>query len=394
MSILPLLAIILSNQFHEVITPEKVKKYVGPDSISTASYIENNVSRIVTEYNNIYAEIWKASYVDNKIRVVDTTTGLEYMFLDFDNSNGYALIGFDYSFLDFSINGNLDFLNNLEVCYWNKYDGYVYEQNGKFIPYANKYLNEDELNSISYNYSGQENDAKKYEGITNISSYLTDRYGGTWNLDSSKTLSNYVDVVQDDYGFNEGNCTLSAFYGIFRYLNDYKSMGLSKKYTKYSYNGETKTIPVIYEKLYNNACNYSYSHEKGSNAWTSTTMAIWGNAAINEFKKCDWWKSYCHLCILWSFSSEVKNNIDTGYPVMWNQANGKYGGHSMVVKGYEIWSKTTSWWIFKSTETKRFLTINNNWNRNYTNYLDYDSYSSLFDGGTFGTFTVCREYGW
>lgn len=393
-SVLPIMAVLLSQQLNSLILENDVKNYIDPNPISTSEYIEKNLNKFVTEFNKVSSEEWNATYIENKIKVIDTIDKIEYVFLDFDSSNGYALVGYNYSFLEFSIDDQLDYLDGLDICYWNKYDGFVYEYEGKFLSFENKFLSEDELNSISYNYNGQESDARKFEGITNISSYLSDRYGGSWSLDSNKKISNYVDVVQNDYGFYEGNCTLSAFYGIFRHLNNYKNMGLSNDNTSYSYNGKTKNIPIIYEKLYNKACNYSYSHENGSNAWTSTTMARWGNEAINELKKCSWWQSYCYMYITWSFSSEVKSNIDLGYPVMWNQANGKYGGHSMVVKGYEIWSKTTGWWIFKYTETKRFLAINNNWNRNYTNYLDFDSYSSLFDGGTFGTFVVCREYGW
>ena len=82
--VLPIMAILLSQQLNSVILENDVKNYIDPNPISTSEYIENNLNKIVTEFNKVSLEKWNATYIENKIKVIDTINKIEYAFLDFD----------------------------------------------------------------------------------------------------------------------------------------------------------------------------------------------------------------------------------------------------------------------------------------------------------------------
>ncbi len=176
----------------------------------------------MTAYNEtIEEDEWLATSIEDKKLVIDIKTLEEYVFLDFDDNNGYAIVGNDYDFLDFSVSGDLSYTKSTDHLYWSQYDGFVYKENDEYLRCDAKYLTKEELNEYEFNYNGKA--ANKYNDgsdvISNIPDYLESRYGGDWYCDSkeSNSLKDYIDVYQKDYAIydnGEGNCTLSAFYGI------------------------------------------------------------------------------------------------------------------------------------------------------------------------------------
>ena len=66
----------------------------------------------------------------------------------------------------------------------------------------------------------------------------------------------------------------------------------------------------------------------------------------------------------------------------------------MVCKSYRVYKRTSGWWIFKHTERKHFIVINNNWKTEKDYYLDFDGYSYdlIYEG--FGTFVVVGDEPW
>lgn len=410
-SIIALLLTIFASNGIEGVDENNIENYLSRDCISVSSFIEDNLTTFVSTYNESADNQWGASSVENKIKVINTDSLEQYMYLDFNEDNGYALVGNNYDFLDFSISGDLDYIKNSDFLFWNEYDGFVYEENGEFLRYDTKYLTEDELSNYTFNYEGKASSeySNGSDVIVNIPKYLKSRYGGDWYVDNnaSNTLTNYKSVYQNDYAIydgSEGNCTLSAFYGIFQYLRDYKNFknlptgNTTIDTTKDSFNSGhvvTRTIvPEIYAKIREKAINYNYTVK--SDAWTSITMARWGNEALASMGyKSDWYNSYVYMYVTWSFKAQVVKNIDSGYPVMWNQTRGNYSDHSMVVKGYKTYKKDHKIWFIKWSESKHFMEMNDNWrSTGSTTYIDFDGYSNDLIHEGFGTFVVVKDYKW
>jgi len=405
-----LIAVLRVNGINDV-NAENIENYVKSDCDAVSNFIVDNLLIFVDKYNQVSEIEWLASSVEAKSIVFDIDTNEKYIYLDFDKDNGYALVGNQYNFLEFSPSGDLLYTKTKDILYWSNIDGFVYEENGEFLRCGTKYLSEEDLYNYEFNYDGKA-DSQFSDGsdvIKNIPSYLSSRYGGDWyyDINNSNIIKNYVDVYQRDYAIydnSEGNCTLSAFYGIFRYLRDYKNLknlptsfcnvNTSTDSFKNDHTVTRTVVPELYAKIRESAMNYGYT--TNSTWWTSATMARWGNEALgNMGYKSDWYNSYVYMYLTWSFKAQVVKNIDAGYPVMWNQGRGNYSGHSMVVKGYKTYKQGHSFWFIKWSDSKHFMEMNDNWaGTGSSTYIDFDGYSNDLIHEGFGTFVVAKDYKW
>lgn len=135
-------------------------------------------------------------------------------------------------------------------------------------------------------------------------------------------------------------------------------------------------IPTLYNDVrtyYRDNCGYK---TEGASPFNATSCVKSVSQKYNASMSAK------HI-LIWSFSSQVKKEIDNNRPTIWNEAFGTYKDHSMIVKGYEIYSKTTSWWIFKSTSYVYLMEMNDNYDSN-NKYIDFDYYSNY--DGVFGSF--------
>ncbi len=393
-------------------TAENYPKKDNP--YETAGFIVNNLEKFISEYNKSKSENgidgpdWLASSVERTAKGINIDDNSDCIYLDFNDDNGYVLVGKNYEILDRSISGDLEFAKDADCLYWSSYDGFVYleedDDNEKhYVSYEATFLNNDELKEIAFQgYPGQVKEfSDGSDGIEDISPYMEARYGKGWSLspDESKTIYNYQNVNQDDYAVDlgEGNCTLSAYFGIFRYLHDYGGFNQLPMETTTIYSvsssNVSKEVPKTYACLRENAMEYGYTNY--SSAWTSRNMDTWGRKTLFDFGYKDkWYKTLIKMYVLWSFGQQVVKNINLGYPVMWNQARGNYNCHSMVCKGYKTYKKTSGWFIFSHTEKKHFMVINNNWENDRDYYIDFDGYSSDLVHEGFGTFVVVRDKAW
>ena len=105
----------------------------------------------------------------------------------------------------------------------------------------------------------------------------------------------------------------------------------------------------------------------------------------NSFRRYAW------LVVSWSFQSQVKKEIDAGFPTMWNTARGQYSGHSMVVNGYQCYKREKGFWIFRLTEYRYLMFLNDNWQEKDI-YFDLDAYGKNVSEEMFGTFLRVRDY--
>lgn len=410
-SILLLLIVVLETTGIEGVTGNNIQNYINNDCESVASFINDNLTIFVSQYNKETNETWDACSIEDRKTVIDIDSKEKYVYLDFNDDNGYAVVGNDYNFLIFSTSGDLVYTKTVNQLYWSSYDGLVYKENGNYLRCDTNYLTEEEINNYAFKYDGKV-DSRYTSGsdvINNISNYLKSRYGGNWYLENkeSKSLVNYSDVYQKDYAIydgSEGNCTLSAYFGIFKYLRDNKNLRKLPVNDVYiDTNGDlfsdkhkiTNTkVPEIYAIIRENAMNYGYTVE--SNWKTSIMMARWGNEALASMGyESSWNKAYIYMYLTWTFNKQIVKNINDGYPVMWNQARGNYSSHSMVVKGYKTYKKDYKVWFIKWSETKHFMEMSDNWyGTGATTYIDFDGYASDLIHEGFGTFVVVKDYLW
>ncbi|MDE5767053.1 MAG: hypothetical protein K2H56_00745 [Malacoplasma sp.] len=248
--------------------------------------------------------------------------------------------------------------------------------------------------------------------IENSENYIRDRYGSGFKSYEIK-LKTYQNVLQDIYsvyfnkktGIGEGNCTLSAMFGVMQYFRDYKSMkklptGEIKiipendyfyKSVIRNYSGYEVKVPKIYEKIRKNAINYGYTTE--STVISSLNMAnIFTNTMRDFGYSTKTFQKYANMVIFWSFGSQVKAEIDAGYPTIWNTLGGQYRAHSLVVKGYRQFYRDRWFLFFKWREYRNLMIVNDN--HGYTDtYFDLDAYGrNLFGGEGLGTFLKVRNY--
>ncbi len=411
--LLLLVAVFSSNGFTEV-TENNIKEHLKSDCESVSSFIEDNFMSFINEYNNTTNEKWLATSIELKKPVINVTNNTNAVYLDFDGDNGYAIVGNDYDFLDFSQSGDLKFLKDLDIVLYSEYDGFVYEIENGFARYDFVYKNDEYWNDVELckYYNGQLQDKGEGSGrIVDPDAYIKDRYGNGFILETNKRLSGYNNVQQNSFssyfkdGYGEGNCTLSAMLGIMQYLRDYK--GLSKlplttttidpkndsfyeKLMDKGYSAYKVTVPSIYSTIRSKAINYGYKIE--SNAWTSINMANIFTKVMNEYGYMNnSLNGYAYLMLVWSFESQVKNEIDAGFPTMWNSARGQYGSHSMVVNGYRRYYKNHKIWFIKWKEYKNLMILNDNWQLNDI-YFDLDAYGLNLWSEGFGTFLKVRNY--
>ncbi len=376
-------------------TDDDIKNYIKGDCESVADFIEGNLSYFVSEYNKENEIHWLASGIEDRKTITDVTDGSDAVYLDFDGDNGYAVIGNDYNFLDFSQTGDLEYLKKIDNILFSEYDGFVYETDTGYGCYDIEYGDEDFWREIELKkqYSGQDSEGSGM--IRNSDDYIHDRYGTDFYLEKDKRLRNYENVQQNTYslyydenGVGEGSCTLSAMFGIMQYLRDHKGMSklpsetivahpendsfyddlIEKGYTT----KDRKNFPLLYETIRDAAKDFGYTSE--STAWTSINMA---NIYMNTMNKLGYDNNifcrYAYLVLTWSYESQVIREIDYGYPTMWNTARGQYDAHSMVVDGYRIYTKVRKIWFFTLKEQKLLASLNDNWGKTDV-YMDCEAY--------------------
>lgn len=111
------------------VNESNIEDYVSSDCVSVADFIEDNFENFVDEYNLAADDSWDASYIENRFSITIDECGSVYdgIFMDFDNDNGYAVIGNDYELLDFITYGASPYENILsEEYYFSSITGYYY----------------------------------------------------------------------------------------------------------------------------------------------------------------------------------------------------------------------------------------------------------------------------
>lgn len=404
------------------INQDNVESYLSPNHSVVAQFIEDNLDVFRNEYNKSAEpdEYFMGSYCEHKIEVVIISEfGDEEdsygTYLDFDNNNGYMIIADNYEVILFETSGDLLYLKDVSKTYYSLFDGFGFiSEENIFIPYRSFLAQqENELTSSKKHYKGQDPDASGNDGeIENTDLYVKDKYGKGYSCINDVDISQKRNGISFDYQLqydtslyyenlsnngsrSEGNCVLNS---IFQLLNYYQKCGLCSNLPSL----EDKTFVDItkdyfYEKYVNNDKYFMYSKDLPNLYLKIREIAInkygYRNEDIDYFKidnliRAVLSKYGYSLKVeniwLWSFQSEVKNQINEGYPILWSMANSStYGAHTTVVTGYKQYRKIKKIWFIKIKHYVNFMQLADNWNSE-KRYFDFTHYYA------FGGFTSVR----
>lgn len=204
------------------------------------NYIEKNFGLFVEKYNESSEEELTASYVENsfEIMILDHEGEKKGYFLDFDYDNGYALVGDEYVFYDFAINGESPYkeIDSESYCYCTV-NGYLYLKDGEYVNVdESKNLSDDYLDTLSFSsaYNGQTKAGCGH--ITDTDLYVEDKYGAGWSNSTTKSVKmatgTYTTQMSlscyHDYSYlgdtlyysSEGNCWFVSAYNLLQSLAD------------------------------------------------------------------------------------------------------------------------------------------------------------------------------
>lgn len=409
LGIVPIFLAILIENGYIGVNENNIKEYINNNPNDISLFIENNFSKVVSKYNKSFdTKPWDASYIENKFEIIvndaqETYTGV---FLDFDKDNGYAVVGYDYSFLDFQTIGDSPFKNiKASEYYYYSTKGYFYNDESKIksVNDQDNIKQESDYNFIcGKHYDGQEENKTGCGKIKDTDLYIKSKYGDGWSLDKSKSL-NMKGYEQDDLscyrenriendsasGYSEANCWMVSAYTVLQYMQKFKwttmpsdsktvtyypSISEKNVYSKYyDNNGNNKTK----ELTYNGGKSKVHQYELKSSSFTFSELysevrkhvsdkfskveggTIWETSDIIEYIADKYgYKVNSNEHVVWALYMDAGTmKLDSGYPLLWSTSNDTYGSHTMAVCGYKYYSKTEGWWIFKNTQKKLFYEL-------------------------------------
>lgn len=352
--------------------------------------------------NNLnYADDWvpsnlHANYVEEIFAITivtyddeDNELSENGLFLDFDDNNGYVVVGPSYQLYELETDLESPFSDIGEYeRYYIEGSGFFYlDDDGNFIDVSSD-SNFDTNGSKSKSYKGQL--ANGCGRIYDTESYIRNRYGWFYRKISSHeiqmerynqyNMSVYLQFDQDERDwYSEGNCWMIAGYHVLQYLADIQIMNapLSSQNTIYYPKASEPEIYYEYFDGYGNS-RYYYIRDDGvymdlyklnlrynqtdfffPELYTETRKYINDN-----YQKCESGTldedcamiqniSYMHgLNLNYDIHSNWKSYVTKGIqeikqdkPLIWRTSNCTYGAHQTAVCAYETYQKTHTFFL-------------------------------------------------
>ena len=212
-------------------------------------------------------------------------------------------------------------------------------------------------------YSGQ---VDGYVTNSNVHSYVNDRYGSGWSLESSSTVSNAGSpLLMNSFPGNSNHCTITAL----TYVFDYHRRNSGKT-------NIPNNINTLFNDIKDIATSHGYTPSGGTPFWNVSNI-------INDV-----WDEYNHSGSgnsVYAFTQNTfKNEVDNNRPALLNITAGHYGYHTVTMVGYRVYSKST-WY---GSSERLFLRVYDGWTTN-TRYIDYNAITS-FTSGDYSTLSISR----
>ncbi|MDE5767599.1 MAG: hypothetical protein K2H56_03545 [Malacoplasma sp.] len=126
--IISILVSMLSGMGISGVNESNIQYHVAPDCVSTSDFIENNFQTFVSSYNESVEDsnlLLNATHVESKKSVTNLDDNSQAIYLDFNDDNGYALIGNNYLILDFATTGDLYYLKDVDNLLFTQADGFM-----------------------------------------------------------------------------------------------------------------------------------------------------------------------------------------------------------------------------------------------------------------------------
>ncbi len=230
-------------------------------SYETAEYIESHIDTV----KELFVELGfndSLTSVDKSYQIVidDMNEKNEGVLLDFNDDNGYLLIGDEAAIYDYEITGPspLENLTEFDVqIYYLPLSGYHFLIEGQLVP-INSNENDFDNTLLSDPYEGQELDGAG--GIVSTATYVADRYGSGYSLYqyhylSYSTSHDMFDLsvywrYEDNLRYSEGNCGLVAPFNVMNYFSTKSAYSNLPDYAdRVTYNPIYHEWDVHYEKM-------------------------------------------------------------------------------------------------------------------------------------------------
>jgi hypothetical protein len=358
-------------------------------SKDAAEILCNHFEDFRLSINNQYR--FDGNYCERFISVYSVTEEV-YTLVDFDDSNGYILLGDNMQSYDFKFEGDFNFSDENEQK--------IVFSNGLYY-YPNLSSNDSVINDANLKSSaflGQE--LNGYGGISNPDDYVVDRYDSKYLLEKfdsfniTPNLQNDFNIYVSPSGKYEQNCSIVASYTALNYIRSTKFTNIpnisvsytpsvqestlynlyvnQKNYTSVKYN---HVFNNLFVQLRNRAINRGYNPYDGMNIWNTSGIIedVAGSYgySINGVELIDYTPNF----------STVISQISLDKPMLWSTlSDPSYGAHVMVVNGYRQYHKTEKVWIFTNHYYANLLAIHDGWS-NSQRYFDITAYGSSLNGG-------------
>ena len=414
------------------INEENISQYLKGDPVSVSNFIEENLGKVVNKYNESSEskDKWEANYIEKKFPILIEDSGEEYqgMFLDFDNDHGYAVVGNEYTFMNFQTNGESPYKNKEGKSYsYSTSTGYFYETDeGMLSVYEENNTNEEFManSSSSINFDKLYGQEAFGEGkIYDTDEYINGKYGSGWTMYASNSLdmegftqfnlSSYVkNKIIDDKRErrSEGNCWFVSAYNVLQYMQKIKWTKMPSSSEKQNYvpsrdepnfygwyfdsNGNNISEILTYNKGKSKVHEYELRYSKPVSfpkLYVDVRKCIYDNygkindgnigesSGVIEYvaNKYGYYVNAVEHAFWRFYASTGTTNIDSGYPMLWSTLNSNYGSHTMAVCGYKRYSRDVGWWFFRQKEARLFYELRDG-HREDPRYFDMTAFSKLF----------------
>ncbi len=367
-------------------------------SYETAEYIESHIDTVKELFIELgFDDSIKSVDKSYKIIIDDMNEIIEGVLLDFNDDNGYLLIGDKASIYDYEITGPSPLEGFTEFdsqIYYLPLSGYHFLIDGQLVP-INSDENDFEHTPLSTPYAGQELDGAG--GIVTTYTYVDDRYGDGYLLYQSHFLTYSTNHDMGDLSvyfhnvngllYTEGNCGLVAPFNVMNYFSTKSTYANLPDYTdRVTYNPIYHEWDVYYEKMiesseYQLNSNLTNFPELYISARTNTydqygrveSFTIGQSSAIIEMTMDEYgYDINFRESITWG-AFNYKERLDDNKPLMWSTSTNTYGSHTMAVFGYKTYRKATQvlWWT--EYDYVYLIQLSDGW-VTYMRYMDLNAY--------------------
>ena len=364
---------------------------------------------------------WNANSIEKDFSITINYLGseIEGVFLDFNDDNGYAVLGDKYMFYDFVLNGESPYFNIDANEYYYANNKYFYKNDSSEIID----VNEEEYaqlfcGTVDDGHSNKDTGCGK---IVDVDKYLNYHYGSGYSLVSQNSLNMkgyrqyelsvyYENEIIDNKKIpcSESNCWAVSAYNLLQYLQQTRMPNMPSENDTYRYSATDWELR-IFQNYYDVEIGHhgrivstknrteKLNYGDGQTCYrieaerTKNFSRLWGE--IRKYCNDKWGKINYGMLIetseiieviakKYGYNIDAKEHydwayycssgckeIDQGKPILWSTLNGTYGSHTMAVCGYKTFEKKTGWWIFQTVDTKVFYELRDG-HVSYPRYYD------------------------